>query len=324
MRSTPVNNTNITLTGSLSPSSIVVNNSAVDYSISGPGKSTGATSLTKSGTNTLTINNANGYTGGTTISGGTISLNNSTANVSGLGSGPVTLDNGVHLFSDPTSTVENGAVPYNFVVNTTGTIFMTQRGTLTGSLTGNGQLNLVENYIRGGLNGDWSGFHGTINVTSGGLVQSTADFRVSNNLGYANAKIHLGDLVNANSSISGNIVVVGELTGTNQSTINGSTWKVGTLNTDAQFDGSITSGSSIDKIGTGKWTLTGQNNYTGTTTVESGTLAMVGGGGRGARRIERPRPADRYRRPHRVRLQQQRRRKSGQHYQRNSQHRLHQ
>jgi autotransporter-associated beta strand protein len=58
------------------------------------------------------------------------------------------------------------------------------------------------------------------------------------------------------------------------------TWRIGTNNSNAQFNGIICNdqfknegaAASIIKSGTGAWTLTGSNSYSGNTTVEKGTL----------------------------------------------------
>jgi autotransporter-associated beta strand protein len=58
----------------VSPGSVTVNNSGGDYTISGTGAIAGSGGLTKSGTGTLTISTANTYTGNTSVSGGTLTI----------------------------------------------------------------------------------------------------------------------------------------------------------------------------------------------------------------------------------------------------------
>jgi autotransporter-associated beta strand protein len=85
-------NTVVNLTSSfLSPGLITVNGSQ-NYFFGGSGKiSGGSSSLLMANGGTLTISNANTYAGGTTISSGTINLQNSAA----LGSGTITLAGGL-------------------------------------------------------------------------------------------------------------------------------------------------------------------------------------------------------------------------------------
>jgi autotransporter-associated beta strand protein len=62
----------ITLNTTVTPGSVLVNNSARDYTISGSGHISGSGSLTKIGTAALYLNTSNSYTGGTNVNGGTL------------------------------------------------------------------------------------------------------------------------------------------------------------------------------------------------------------------------------------------------------------
>jgi autotransporter-associated beta strand protein len=70
------NNADVTLSGSLRPSSVTVNNSANTYTFTG-GTIDGATGITKSGAGTLVLAGAHSYTGDTVISAGKVSLQRS-------------------------------------------------------------------------------------------------------------------------------------------------------------------------------------------------------------------------------------------------------
>lgn len=72
-------NSAVTLTGNLSPSSVVVSNSVLNYSFSGSGSLAGSLTLMKSGTNGLAINTANTFSGNVAVSGGVLQLGNATA-----------------------------------------------------------------------------------------------------------------------------------------------------------------------------------------------------------------------------------------------------
>jgi len=78
----------VTLDGVLRPASINVNNDPGNsYTFSGTGSIAGSTSLVKSGDGTLTLATSNSFTGGTTISGGTLRL----GTTAGAGVGAITI-----------------------------------------------------------------------------------------------------------------------------------------------------------------------------------------------------------------------------------------
>lgn len=78
-------NNTVTLTGTLKPTSVLVSNTSGTYTFAGSGSIAGSAGLTKSGAGTLVINNANTYSGRTTIDGGTLLANNTTGSATGSG-----------------------------------------------------------------------------------------------------------------------------------------------------------------------------------------------------------------------------------------------
>ena len=70
--------TNLWLTTTLFPGGVTVN-AATNYFFTGPGKISGAASLTKSGTGTLTITNVNDFGGPVTVTGGILRVGNASA-----------------------------------------------------------------------------------------------------------------------------------------------------------------------------------------------------------------------------------------------------
>lgn len=265
------------------------------------GTITGTAGLSKNGAGTLTLSVANSYAGGTVISNGVLALGSNNANSSGSLSGLGPTNNAVTFYG---GTLElfgyNGGTGNNYntlrnplivPAGQTGTLRMFPRGPsnsgassgLQSSLTGDGTLNLVVNYVRDNLSGDWSTFTGLINVTPRNA--SGDEMRINNNFGYANASIFLNDNVNLDRADTANTINdIGELGGTAVATLaagNGSgantTWRVGFKNTTATFAGVIAADNNIVKVGTGKWILTGPNSYTGSTTVSNGVLALGDG-----------------------------------------------
>ena len=69
-------NSTVNVTVPVTPSAMVVSNSSLPYTIGGASKITGGASITKQGAGTLTINNANDYTGPTVITGGVLKVGN--------------------------------------------------------------------------------------------------------------------------------------------------------------------------------------------------------------------------------------------------------
>jgi len=108
---------------------------------------------------------------------------------------------------------------------------------LNNTLTGGGTLNLVANYVRYPVSGNWSGFTGQINVTGAGFLNANAntvgavtanvdELRLNNTNGYANAAIYLygstypgnqlspaSQLVMCQTARSGATISIGELGG---------------------------------------------------------------------------------------------------------------
>jgi autotransporter-associated beta strand protein len=79
--------TNVSLNTSVTPVSVTVNNSSQSYSITGTGAINGSGGITKSGTASLTLATANGFSGGVQLNGGTLNVNHNTA----LGTGTLTI-----------------------------------------------------------------------------------------------------------------------------------------------------------------------------------------------------------------------------------------
>ncbi|EEF63395.1 beta strand repeat-containing protein [Pedosphaera parvula] len=71
-------NSVVNLATTLSPSSVGVSNSALSYQFSGPGNLSGSMTLTKEGTNSLTISSTNSFVGRVSINAGTVVLGSAT------------------------------------------------------------------------------------------------------------------------------------------------------------------------------------------------------------------------------------------------------
>jgi autotransporter-associated beta strand protein len=261
------NNVPVALSGALQPGAFVVDASE-NYTFNGSGSLAGIASLTKSGNGALTLTTTNTYSAGTFLNAGTLALSGPsaggyTANSFALGSGPVTFQGGTlqlygynladNINSFGTFTNDSVVAP-----GQTGTILTGPRYTFAGKLTGTGTLNFLVDYVRGDVSGDWTAFTGLINVSN--INTSTDDFRVANAAGFPNAP--------------GSYMAAGG--GSGAGAQNSVTWRVGSLNTSATNAAVISGATSLIKVGSGVWTLTGANSHTGTTTVSNGTLLVHG------------------------------------------------
>ncbi|MFB6319716.1 autotransporter-associated beta strand repeat-containing protein [Saccharicrinis sp. FJH54] len=256
------------------------------------GAMTGEGALIKDGDGTLSLYNGNTYSGGTVINNGLLKLASETAAIEGLGSGLVTLKNAtLQMFNNTGSDTKmywNLDVPAGF----NATLNLDGRCAWYGNLTGSGALEIYTPYIRSDLMGDWSGFTGDINVSTdndgGWLI-------LGNTAGYGQSTIHLEDKVTAlYANTEDAVIEIGELTGISGSVLgsggqgsNTITWKIGGKNTSFTFDGRINndqyknSGSqaAVIKAGSGRWTLTGNNTYTGGTVIEKGAILVENNSG---------------------------------------------
>jgi len=184
----------VNISGTVSPGSVVVSNSLGDYVIGG-GSINGTASLTKSGSRALTLNGANGYTGGTIFSNGTLNLGNASAIGTGSFSigGGTTLDNtsgSAITFTSNNPLSIGGSFTFPGAVDTSHDLnFGTGAVTLTGSptitISGAGTTLTIGGVITGGVNSMTLAGLGTLvlsngNSFSGGLTVNGGTIRASN------------------------------------------------------------------------------------------------------------------------------------------------
>jgi fibronectin-binding autotransporter adhesin len=155
--------TAIIIPGTVTPSAVTVNNN-VSYTMSGAGKISGATALTKSGAGfgAITLSTANDYTGGTTVNAGSIYVGNNQA----LGSGALTMNLGI-LASDSTT----GRTLSNSVVQNANV------GVILGDIVNTGALTLAGNLDFGGGTARTLNFNSDViltgSLTNGGFTTKT-------------------------------------------------------------------------------------------------------------------------------------------------------
>ncbi len=250
------------------------------------GSLSGAGSLVKAGPGTLALLAPSTFSGGTTLGGGTVRLDNPGA----LGSGAVAHDGGGLRFSFGNGSSET--FTNDVVLRETGHQTFIIRGlndaapsaattvTLTGKISGGaaGQsyrlvdsgtavnhFNILE------LRNPDNDFQGTIEMWRG-----TLGITGDNVLGAPdNDIIHFTENINGSIRFDAPDITLNPL---RQISFPGAA-NIRPLNTqafDARIEGPLTGSATLVKLGSGKLTLAGNTTFTGTARIDQGTLALDG------------------------------------------------
>ena len=261
---------------------------------------TGTGGFTQAGSGTTTLNAANTYTGGTTLTAGILQANHNDA----FGTGAVTI-NGTRLIVNAGVTVPNAI---NIGVNTgaAGVGLLQPAGTGVGTFSG--AINITNGTPAGGLFAGTAtadlhlsgvitstvGLSQRLNtvIYSGGgtgynalTVTGTARVGATNGIA-TSATVNLGGSGNANLDLNGfnqslagvtriaNTTIIGNSSTTADSvlTTTGTSEYAGTI-VNVLGAGTRTTGLTV---ASGALTLTGVNTYTGATTIDAGTLVVTG------------------------------------------------
>ncbi|MGO9108091.1 MAG: beta strand repeat-containing protein [Thermoguttaceae bacterium] len=211
-------------TGSFDPDG---NTLIIGGAIGGPG------ALAVAGTGTLVLTNSETYTGGTTVSAGTLQLGDGGTTGSIIGA---IADNGMLVFDLSTST------------------------TFTAGISGTGSVRQASNstLLIGGPNsftGDMIVSAGVLKLASSNALQSCTVFTSGGSL-----------------DLNGFYATFGGLAGSGNLSLGGGTLTVGGNNSSTTYAGSLSGPAALLKTGTGLFVLSGSNSYSGLTTISGGVL----------------------------------------------------
>ncbi len=228
----------------------------------------GALALAKGGTGSLTLSGLNSYTGGTTLSAGTLNINNASA----IGSGLLTV-NGATI----------GNTSGNTITLSSGNNISLAAGTLT--FAGPNDLSFGNNTVTMTGGNRTISVSGGDNLTIGGIAEDTPPRNFTKNG-------------------NGNLILIGTSTYTGTTTLSAGAMQLGnggatgalstgTAITDnanlafnrsnavvqgTDFTGAAIGGTgSISQLGTGSLTFNAANSYQGGTTLSAGTLNINNG-----------------------------------------------
>ncbi|WP_263498419.1 autotransporter domain-containing protein [Mesorhizobium sp. CA13] len=257
------------------------------------GTISGDGSFTKSNGGVLTLSGVQGYTGGTTLSGGAIRMGAANALASSSG---VQLIIGTWDLGGFDQTIKGlaGNAGTNIALGTaTLTVDNTGSNSFGGTVSGSGGLTKTgaailqlegANTYSGATNVE----HGLMLVASGGSLQNSSAINISNGAQFGvfaadalspTAAVNLTGAGSEFQAITDQ--QIGSLAGAAGTRIwlnPGVTLTTGGNNTSTTFAGDIgySGVGSLTKIGTGTFTLSGANSYTGATTVSGGSLIVNG------------------------------------------------
>jgi autotransporter-associated beta strand protein len=215
----------------------------------------GGGSVVKLGTGSLTLAGANTYTGSTLIEAGTLVVG-----ASGSIAGPV---------ANRASFTNAGTLGGTLINEATGTAI--NSGTASGGASNSGTLVSTKTIGVGLENFGAAQVRGAINgfVFNGGTITLT---------GATTGVTEVVQLAGATLDLSGFSSTIGSLAGAGTVSLGAGVLTTGN-NSATAFSGVISGSGGLTKAGTGTFTLSGANSFTGLTTVGGGTLAITSSGG---------------------------------------------
>ncbi|EBI2796378.1 fibronectin-binding autotransporter adhesin ShdA [Salmonella enterica] len=222
---------------------------------------TGGGQIVKSGNDELIVTGANNYSGGTTISGGTLTADHADS----LGSGDI----------DNSGVLQVGEGELENTLFGSGSLVKTGTGELT--LSGDNTYSGGTTISDGTLTADHADSLGTGAVANSGVLQ-VGEGELENTLSGSGSLVKTGTgkltLGGDNSYSGGTTITGGTLTADHADSLgtgaiaNSGVFKVG----EGELKNTLSGSGSLVKTGTGELTLSGDNSYSGGTTITGGTL----------------------------------------------------
>ena len=247
----------------------IVNNAKVNFDQAGVGTYAGAMSgtgsMTKLNAGTLIMTGANSYTGGTTVSAGTLQGNARSVQGNIVNQAAVVFDQ---------------AAAGTYVGNMSGAGSLTKIGNGTLVMSGANSYSGGTFVAGGTLQGNTQSLQGDIVNQSSVVFDQAAGGTYSGNMFGAGSLTKIGSgllvLGGTNSYSGGTTIAAGTLQGNTQS-LRGNFLNNASLvfdqAADGGFAGNVNGSGSLTKQGDGLLVMSGVNSYTGGTTVNAGTLA---------------------------------------------------
>ncbi|HFD8845130.1 TPA: fibronectin-binding autotransporter adhesin ShdA [Salmonella enterica] len=221
----------------------------------------GSGSLVKTGTGELTLGGDNSYSGGTTITGGTLTADHADS----LGSGDI----------DNSGVLKVGEGDLENTLSGSGSLVKTGTGELT--LSGNNTYSGGTTITGGTLTADHADSLGTGTIANNGVLQ-VGEGELENTLSGTGSLVKTGTgeltLSGDNTYSGGTTITGGTLTADHADSLGtGAIANSGVLQVgEGELENTLSGSGSLVKTGTGELTLNGDNDYSGGTTIDDGVL----------------------------------------------------